>query len=420
MQNENINEEYINQMQQNLLKRKLSVNNTELFSSILESFKNVGIPSHKSEVWRYSKIKNHLPKKLSFLDQFDFDQATELINNCYSLVILGNRIDLKLSSLPKAKAFKIEAQTLENNINLDSLQYDSNDSLDSLSLINAEEIIQISIDSSFKLDKPLQLIYYPLKKSEEVLFSPRINIELNEKSSLELIEYFPEGPCNINYYLSIKCGKGSELKHTKLNFTQNTHVGNLSIIQDDRSQFKSFIFSSGSELSRSHIKTTLNGSYAHAEINGLYALANDVHSDQYIEIFHNAPDTTSEQLFKGILSDSSHGVFTGKVTIARDAQRVNANQLNKNLLLSKKARVDTRPSLEVYADDVKCTHGATTGQLDEEQLFYLISRGIKEETAYSLLIHGFIDDALSKIDNSYIKALIGVKVLNEFKNKISL
>ena len=286
--------------------------------------------------------------------------------------------------------------------------------------MNTEEVISINIQNGLILDKPLQIIYFSTLNSEEVLFTPRITIDLSQKSECEIIEYFPKGYSQYNSNLAIECRKDSKLTHCKLNFTKELHVGKLSVIQEESSSLNSFIFSSGSKLSRTQIKTCLNGKYAKAEINGLYALADETHSDQFIEINHNAAETTSYQLFKGILADSSHGVFTGKVIIKKDAQLVNANQLNKNLLLSQTCKVDTRPSLQVEADDVKCTHGATTGQLNEEQLFYLISRGIKKDVAYSLLIHGFMDDALEKINNQRVRTLIENKILREFKKKIIL
>jgi Fe-S cluster assembly protein SufD len=415
----NLTELYIQQSQKNIQARNLSSENKVIMAETVSDFEREGLPTHKGEDFRYTKVQNHLPKDLSFRNEFQFNTTAPVIGNCYTLIMLGNSLDLTRSNIPNGKV-KLHVAKLDKDIDFKALHYDKEDSFDSLSLMNTEEIIQIVIDDNIQLDKPLQIIYYPLDKSEDMLFNPRISISIGQKASCEVIEYYPEGPLNCNSNLAITCNQESRLDYCKINFTQATHLGKLSVVQKESSQFKGFLFSTGSNLLRSHVKTSLIGETAHAEINGLYALCDDVHSDQFIEILHLAPKTTSDQLFKGILSDSAHGVFTGKVTIARDAQLVNANQLNKNLLLSKKARIETRPSLEVYADDVKCTHGATTGQLNEDQLFYLISRGIKKDVAYRLLIHGFIDDALNKISNKQIRHLIEENILKEFKDKIVL
>lgn len=134
----------------------------------------------------------------------------------------------------------------------------------------------------------------------------------------------------------------------------------------------------------------------------MYALTKNEHADIFSSINHQAAHTNSDQLFKGILAGESYGAFTGKINIAQDAQQVNSNQLNKNLMLSKKAHIDTRPQLLVAADDVKCAHGATIGQLSQEEEFYLESRGIKKDKAKRMLCHGFAADVLYKIDNKKI------------------
>ena len=151
-------------------------------------------------------------------------------------------------------------------------------------------------------------------------------------------------------------------------------------------------------------------------MNGLYALRDEKKSDNYTEIHHNASNTTSGQLFKGILANKSRGVFTGRIFIHREAQQVDANQLNKNLLLSKEARIDTRPQLEVYADDVKCAHGATIGQLNEEELFYLQARGIPKQEAYEILMAAFSEDALMKVNDDGTKLWLTSFLESHFDN----
>jgi Fe-S cluster assembly protein SufD len=155
---------------------------------------------------------------------------------------------------------------------------------------------------------------------------------------------------------------------------------------------------------RHNLCINLRETGAEASAHGLFALDKNDHVDIFSTIIHHAPHTTSNQLFKGILNGDSHGVFTGKIIVKKDAQQSHSSQLNKNLLLSKKAHIDTRPQLMVHADDVKCSHGATIGQLSKDEEFYLETRGISKERAKQILCHGFATEVLYLIDNSSIKS----------------
>ena len=173
------------------------------------------------------------------------------------------------------------------------------------------------------------------------------------------------------------------------------------------SSFHSFVLTKGAKIFRNNLSVILGGEGAQAHVNGLHALKGDRHADSHTFLDHRAPNTRSDQLYKCILQDSAHSVFNGKISVRREAQLTNSYQLNKNLILSRECCVDTKPQLEINADDVKCTHGATIGQLSEEELFYLQTRGIGKDEARQMLVRGFVEDVLNKISNPGLRAVIG-------------
>jgi len=192
---------------------------------------------------------------------------------------------------------------------------------------------------------------------------------------------------------------GARLDHCRIQRETERafHVGTVEVRQERNSYFNSFSFALGAALSRTNIYTLLDGPGAHATLHGLYVAHRRQHVDHQTRIEHAAPDCTSWEVYKGILDGHSRAVFNGKVYVRPEAQKTDGKQTNKNLLLSEHAKVDTKPQLEIYADDVKCTHGATVGRLDDVALFYLLSRGIPKADARTLLTYGFAADVLEEI-----------------------
>jgi Fe-S cluster assembly protein SufD len=193
--------------------------------------------------------------------------------------------------------------------------------------------------------------------------------------------------------------EGATLSHLKVQreSPRAFHVHTVETVQRRDSHFVSFSFATGAALSRTNIYTTLGGEGSGATLNGLYIVDGEQHVDHQTRIEHAEPNCFSREIYKGILDGSSHGVFNGKVYVRPEAQKTDGKQTNNNLLLSERARVDTKPQLEIFADDVKCTHGATVGRLDEEALFYMKSRGIDDTLARQLLHYAFAADVLETI-----------------------
>jgi FeS assembly protein SufD len=223
-----------------------------------------------------------------------------------------------------------------------------------------------------------------------------------------------------NAVTEISLGEGAHLDHYKLQRESESafHVGTVQIRQARDSQLHSFSFAVGGSLARTNIYTSLDGDAATCTLNGLYLTDGSQHIDNQTSIEHIAPNCPSHELYKGVLDGRSHGVFNGKVYVHPEAQKTDGKQSNNNLLLSPTARVDTKPQLEIFADDVKCTHGATVGRLDDLAMFYLNSRGIGPETARMLLTYAFAADVLETIELEVLKKELEKMVLARFADDV--
>ena len=202
-----------------------------------------------------------------------------------------------------------------------------------------------------------------------------------------------------NTVTEVSLADGANLQHYKVQqeSLNSTHIGNLNVMQQKDSRLISHSISLGGSLVRNDIHSQLAAEGASVVLNGLYMTKGKQHIDNHTRVDHLKPNTHSEENYRGVMNDNSRAVFNGKVIVHPQAQKIEAHQHNANLLLSDNAEIDTKPELEIYADDVKCSHGATVGQLDQDMLFYLRTRAIDEETAKSLLTFAFVEEVISKI-----------------------
>ncbi len=210
-------------------------------------------------------------------------------------------------------------------------------------------------------------------------------------------------------------GQGASIEHYRLQQESERayHIGSTRVRQERDSRYKSLAVSLGSDLARHTLEVTLAGEGIETTIDGLYVVTGRQHIDNYTSLDHQYPDSRSQQVYKGILDGRSRAVFNGKVFVREGALRTDARQLNKNLMLSAEATVDTKPQLEILADDVRCAHGATVGQLEGDELFYLASRGIAPEKARALLTFGFAEDVIAKIGIASVRERLDRAVLDK-------
>jgi Fe-S cluster assembly protein SufD len=278
-------------------------------------------------------------------------------------------------------------------------------------------VIRIAPDAV--VEKPIHLLFISDENAENSAVQTRNLIFAERHSKCTIIEsYVSVGGENYfaNAVTEVFVGEGAHLGHYKLQTESRSafHVGTIQVQQARDSRYESFSFATGAKLSRTNVYTTLAGNAAEAILNGLYMVDGSQHVDHQTRIEHVAPNCPSHELYKGILDGNSHGVFNGKVYVHPEAQKTDGKQSNNNLLLSDGARVDTKPQLEIFADDVKCTHGATVGRLDETALFYMRSRGIGPSQAKRLLTYAFAADVLEKIELEPLKEALEAQLLERF------
>jgi len=277
----------------------------------------------------------------------------------------------------------------------------------------------VRIAKEFEVDRPIHILFVSDALAAKTQSNPRTLIVAERHSKATVIEsYVATGEASYftNAVTEVLLEDGANLSHLKIQreSPRAFHVGTIEAEQKRDSHYQSFSFATGAALSRTNIYTTLNGEGAGATLNGLYMLDGEQHCDHQTKIEHAQPNCFSRELYKGVLDGASHGVFNGKVYVDPIAQKTDGKQTNKVLLLSERAQVDTKPQLEIFADDVKCTHGATVGRVDETALFYMKSRGINKELARRLLTYAFAAEVLETIEVEAVRQELERATLHRF------
>ncbi len=383
----------------------------------LERFARTGLPNKRVEAWKYTDVRPIAKRNFNNTQAAPEITAAQVADirfgdlDCYELVFVNGRFNSKLSrlgnlaegisvrSLASALADKdsaIEAQLgqcLVENIH----------AFTELNTAFLQDGAVIEIARDTQADKPIVLLYLDSATEVPTACHPRTFVTLGQNTSATLVESFigldDESENLTNQVTEIRLADNSHLNHYKI--TQGSgkgfHVGSINVKQARDSRYESHSLALGGNLTRTDINTRLEAEGATAILNGLYMVEGRQHVDHHTRVDHLVPHTNSVETYRGVLNGNSRAVFNGKVYVHRDAQKTDARQSNANLLLSKTAEIDTKPELEIYADDVKCSHGATVGQLDDNALFYLRSRAIDEETARSLLTFAFASEVVAQI-----------------------
>jgi Fe-S cluster assembly protein SufD len=293
-----------------------------------------------------------------------------------------------------------------------------NNGLTALNTAFLQSGVFICIPKNVKLETPVQITFVTDAAAQANASFPRVLVVAEENSSATLIESFVsngEGRYFTNAVAEIVLKDGAQLEHYRLQQESNKafHVSTTSAELARATRYDTTSINLGAQLSRHDISVVLDHEGAETAVDGLYMVAADQHTDTHSIIDHKQPHCSSHQLYKGILDGNGRAVFNGKVFVREGAQKTDAMQTNKNLLLSDKARVDTKPQLEIYADDVKCAHGAAVGQIDPEELFYLETRGINPDLGRSLLTYGFAEEVIAKIKIESIRSQLDEIVLRQ-------
>ena len=375
----------------------------EHFFKFVES----GFPSKKLEDWKFSDLKSIINKNIKEL-KFGFNTIDSKSYNLkfiknfeHSKIVILNGEFLSADILDIDKN-KIEIKN-ENLIFSESL----NEPLNNLNKAFASRLIKLNVLEGKIVEKPLVIYHVCDLDSKTNLINTRFELTLHKNSSLSTLNLFEDKSVSgfNNHNFNIVINKNSNLKNYifDLNKNQNLRYSFTNIDIYENSNSENFIYSSGSKFSKYEINTNLKEKYSSAFINGIINLDKNNHHEIKTNINHLAENTKSYQLIKSVLNDKSTGVYQGKIFVNDQAQKTDGYQLSKALLLNENTEFNGKPELEIYADDVKCSHGSTSGNLDENSIFYLMSRGLNYDQAKKLLIDGFINDVIEKITNIEIQ-----------------
>jgi Fe-S cluster assembly protein SufD len=380
-------------------------------------FAELGFPTRRDEAWRFTDLRTlqsrAFPPAAAFpRDKEATPQPLRFAGACHRLVLVDGRFASDLSEigpLPPGAWLASTAATLAERPELveHALAEDTR-ARQPFAALNAAFFADgfvLALDPGVVLDRPVEIVHLA-SASEPRSLHLRSAVLLGEGSRAVLIESFAgEGEYWTNAVTALNLGAGSSLSHARVQDegARAVHFSLARAALARSARYDSFTLTLGARLSRQDIITRFDGADGECRLDGAYCLRRQQEATTATFVDHAAPGCTTRELFKGVIDDRAHGVFLGRIAVRPDAQRSDAQQTNRNLLLSRRAAVDTKPELEILADDVKCSHGATVGDLDEEALFYLRSRGIASDDARRLLIEAFAMETLDRVEERALR-----------------
>jgi len=396
-----------------------SESDTELKKSFLNKFIEKGFPSRKFENWKFSDINQIIKKNIGELSFYnDYSLSNKIDTSTFIDGLEHNKIVFINGRVEKIDfAFEDKDKIEINENSKPNGKLKSNNSLIDLNSAFTNKSYKILVKENYSFNKPLIVYHISNNKIKFKNINLRLEFELKQNSSLRLIDFFNDTSEKnfINIFYNFDLKKDSILKNYKIDKTQNNNIKYSfnNINQDENTVSESFILSSGSNFLKNEINCNLNGKYSSAFVNGIFSLMNNQQHEIRTTINHLTDNTKSYQLIKSVLGKESKAVYQGKIFVNPIAQKTDGYQLSKAILLDETSEFNAKPELEIYADDVKCSHGSASGSLDENSIFYLMSRGLNYQQSKELLINGFMLDVIEKItDNeikNLVKSIIGVK-----------
>jgi len=399
--------------------------------SAIDVFGQNGFPTTRLEAWKYTDIRALLKRNFATVDSSTVTIDEERLNeirfpdlDCQELVFINGHYSSAHSHNPElAQNITVcslaEADAKTQNLAEPYINKYARADKHGFAALNAAFAVDgafVYIPDNVELEKPIHLIFIANSQQASFITHPRNLLVLGNNARATVIESYigldEAEYCN-NTVTEIVTGDGARLEHYKLQqeSINGYHIAYTHAQCQQDSHYQSHSISLGGVLVRNDIDVVLAGRGAHVGLNGLYMAGGQQHIDNHTRVDHSMPDTSSEESYRGVLDGRAHAVFNGKVVVHKDAQLADAQQSNANLLLSDDAEIDTKPELEIYADDVKCSHGATVGQLDDDMLFYLRSRAIDEHTARSLLTFAFAGEVIKRLSLVPVRERLEYKVV---------
>ncbi len=403
----------------------------DIRSEAIKGFEEKGFPSKKEEAWKYTSLNSILkhdysvfPKQENAIEYRDVKKYFLHDIDTYKIIFIDGKysshlsqtthdgIDVCLMSAALSKPkYRLIIENYFNKVATD-------DSLSNLNTAFSSEGAYIHIPKNKLVEKPIQIIHFSTGNESALMLQPRNLIVVDENSHVQIIERhqsLTENPVLTNSVTEIFANKRAIIDYYKVQ-NDNGHaslVDNTFINQKQESHCSVHTFSFGGKLTRNNLNFFQNGERIDSTLKGITIIEDKQHVDHNTLVHHIEPNCESHQDYKGIFDDRSTGVFNGKVVVEKEAQKTNAFQANNNILVSDKSTINTKPQLEIFADDVKCSHGCTIGQLDESALFYLRTRGIPEKEAKALLMYAFANNVLESVKIPELKGRIKKLIANK-------
>ena len=391
----------------------------------LTEFQRLGLPASKHEEFKHTPITRILEKNFDFSFANPEARVTSINEfvipelEANVIVFVNGKFSIELSSI-RSPETEISILSLEEAVEMKSevvLAHLSkyidlkSDSFANWNTASWTSGLFVQVSANKKVETPIVVHHIQDTSNGQVISNIRNLIVVDENSSVTILEKFDSlGKANhfSNSVTEVVVAKNAELNlYSIQNDLGNQYQNGLTQInQSDSSRVNTFTFSLSGKLIRNNLHLTLDGEGIESHMYGLYLLENDTLADNHTVVDHRKPNSFSNELYKGIMDGNSKGIFNGKIYVRPNAQKTNAFQSNKNILLTDNAGINTKPQLEIWADDVKCSHGCTSGQLDEEALFYLQSRGISKETSKAMMLYAFAAELLDNVKHPVIKKYI--------------
>ncbi len=388
---------------------------TEMREAGMESFRARGLPTQRTEAWKYTSLRPL--EKLAFspaaTQTVGLDRLPSLLPagaSNHRLVFVNGRFrqDLSVvSSLPGGVRLGSLADHLSDGgetvaEHFGQFAAPDDQPLFALNTAMTQDGLVLRVGRGVSIETPIEVIYLSVADQEPVVHHPRNLIVLEENSRAVVIEHYSSlgtAPSLANIACEISLGSGALLHHYKMQSEglEAFHLSTVNGVIGRDAHYDGFAMSLGARLSRNEVTLRLAGEGARCHLNGAYMMRGKQHCDNTTVIEHAVPHTSCREVFKGVLDEEARAVFQGRIVVRPDAQHADGHQLSKTMLLSDRAEIDAKPELEIYADDVKCSHGATAGDLDHGALFYLRSRGLPEARARAVLIEAFLTEAVEAI-----------------------
>ena len=396
----------------------------DIRSEAIKTFETEGFPTKKDEAWKYTSLNSVLkhdysvfPKQENALEYNDIKKYFIHDIDTYKIVFIDGKYSSHLSEtthdgldvcLMSAALSKPKYQlVIDNYFN----KIATKDGLSSLNTAFSKEGAYIHIPKNKVVAKPIQILHFSTGNESTLLLQPRNLIVVEENAHVQIIERHQsvtDNPVLTNSVTEIAANKRAIVDYYKIqNDNKNASLIDSTFVDQKReSDVSVHTFSFGGKLTRNNLNFYQNGEHMDSTLNGVTIIGDKQHVDHNTLVHHIEPNCESHQDYKGIFNDSATGVFNGKVIVNKEAQKTNAFQSNNNILLSDKSTINSKPQLEIFADDVKCSHGCTIGQLDESALFYMKSRGIPEKEAKGLLMYAFSNNVLKSVKIPELKQRI--------------